>query len=107
LRLQWKTAMRLGVFYGRMLQMKRKNGSSMHTGILLDDAKAEHVSLVCSWFSESSLSELLYDSDIDYTPYCAWCCFGQVELVFVESPRGDYYVFSDPDAIENLQLALD
>jgi hypothetical protein len=53
------------------------------------------------------MGELIYNFDIDYSSYSAWSCLGQVDLAFVESPNGDFYVFSDPETIENLQLALE
>jgi hypothetical protein len=99
-----------GFFYvGRLQQMKRKNRSSMNTPILLDDAKREGVSLVCSWFKEDRLGALLYDADSDLSVYSSWCCLGQVDLVFVPGvlPEKDVYVYNDPDAIENLYAAVE
>ena len=73
----------------------------------INDAKLEGVTLVCSWFSETAFGELIYNSDMDYSAYSAWCCLGHVDLVFVENAGGDFYVFNDPEAVENLQLALE
>ena len=92
--------------HGRLLQMKRRNKSQMYTPIFLNDAKLEGA-LVCSWFSETAFGELIYNSDMDYSAYSAWCCLGHVDLVFVENAGGDFYVFNDPEAVENLQLALE
>jgi len=93
------------IYFGRVLQMKRKNGSQMNTPITLDSAKMEDVRVVCSWFKETKNGEFLHDSDSDHTAYSTWSVLAKVDFMFKK--EHGYYLPAYPEAIERLQLALD
>ena len=73
--------------------------------LLLDDAKALGVGVVCSWFTEGGSGELVLGL-VHPSTYSAMCCIGDVELELVDGPKKEYK-FADPSRRLQLEIAHD
>ena len=100
---------KLTLWVGRIEIMSGRKKIPLSTAIFLEDAKADDVHFVCTWFEEREDGMLVLGSVRDPTRYSAQSCLSTVDLKLVESSRehGNVFVFADPACKDNLLVALE